>query len=58
MCWCTPNMRTPCCGSDACHRMLDSMGAGECPWHKEPTPEPKEDARVKCGTADGTKRYG
>ena len=30
MCRCRPNVRTPCCGSDACHAVL---AKGElCPW--------------------------
>lgn len=28
MCWCTPNMRTPCCGTEACHAAACKAGPG------------------------------
>ena len=36
MCWCTPNKRTPCCATDACHRaaiVKGNLKPGEkCPF--------------------------
>lgn len=32
MCWCDPNCRTPCCGSDACHRAMQAVGKVVCPF--------------------------
>ncbi len=33
MCWCTPQMRTPCCGTDACHRAAPARLTREtCHW--------------------------
>lgn len=42
MCWCTPNMRTPCCATQACHdaalRNPDPRvkRGPTCPWCKKP----------------------
>lgn len=36
MCRCRPNVRTPCCGSDACHAGND----GPCPWCARPKAKP------------------
>ena len=34
MCWCDPSIRTPCCGSDACHEIWSEKGHDTCPFHK------------------------
>lgn len=40
MCWCTPNMRTPCCGSNRCHAM-QGVVAIDCPFCNRPKGVPK-----------------
>lgn len=35
MCYCDPNIRTPCCGKDSCHQAFAKAEPLilRCPWH-------------------------
>lgn len=39
MCYCTPTIRTPCCG-EKCHALRAEVGETSCPWHKSWTATP------------------
>lgn len=44
MCYCNPIIRTPCCGSYACH----AIGPQPCPWHPTKTAEELDDWATKA----------
>ena len=36
MCYCRPNIRTPCCGTVECHRAAHLVQGSTCPWCRKP----------------------
>jgi len=53
MCWCNPNIRTPCCGGISCHPKEELFRVDEIPSHSNQYKETRldvlqQEAEAKC----------